>query len=209
MPTYTCRRTATPITTDGMLNEEAWDAAEAAELQLYDGSGKPQMPTIAKLCYDDQCLYVAFQCADTEIQATFTKRDDPIFCEEVVEIFIDPDSCQLGYCEFELSPRNVVFDASVENPIDSRVELDVSWDCPGLKTAVHMTESGDWTAEMAIPFSSLDTAPHNPPIPGDEWRINLYRIKRIPKTEYTCWSPTLATPVDFHTPSKFGTLRFE
>lgn len=209
MPVYKCRRTAVPIAIDGMLNEEGWDVAEAVELLLYDGSGLPQMRTTAKLCYDDSFLYVAFQCNDTEIQATFTKRDDPIFREEVVEIFIDPDSDQQGYYEFELSPTNVVFDAAVAYPTGSKVELDVSWDCAGLQTAVHRTESGDWSAEMAIPFSSLETAPHNPPTPGDEWKINLYRIKRIPKTEYTCWSPTLATPVDFHTPSKFGILRFE
>jgi hypothetical protein len=145
MPVYVCRRAARPITIDGMLNEEAWGAAEAVELLLYDGSGKPQMPTTAKLCYDDQCLYVAFQCTDTEIQATFTKRDDPIFSEEVVEIFIDPDSDQLAYYEFELSPTNVVFDATVQFT-GAKCELDVSWDCAGLQTAVHRTESGDWSA---------------------------------------------------------------
>jgi hypothetical protein len=209
MPIYTCRRTTTPITIDGLVTEQAWGAAEAVELSLHDGSGRPQMRTFARLCYDDSCLYVAFECRDTEIQATFTERDDPIFKEEVVEIFIDPDSDQSTYYEFELSPANVVFDATVLNPTGSKCELDVSLECAGLRTAVHIDETRNWSAEMAIPFSSLDTAPNTPPATGDQWRINLYRIKRVPVQEYTCWSPTLANPADFHIPSRFGTLRFE
>jgi len=66
-----------------------------------------------------------------------------------------------------------------------------------------------WDAELAIPFETMIGSPHIPPEPGDEWRLNLYRIERPKKTEVenTAWSPTLKA--DFHVSERFGTLRFE
>ena len=209
MRVYTCRRAAEPIAIDGMLDDDAWAQAEAVPLRLHDDSGFPTMETLARLCYDNEHLYVSFECRDTEIQATWTNRDDPIFKEEVVEIFLDPDSDLLEYYEFEVSPRNVVFDATVKNPTGAKCELDTSWDCAGFNSAVRIDDAGNWRAELAIPFSSLETAPNSSPRPGDQWRMNLYRIERVPAQEYMCWSPTLAEPANFHVPGRFGILRFE
>ncbi|MDO8586907.1 MAG: carbohydrate-binding family 9-like protein [Armatimonadota bacterium] len=208
MPTYVCRRTAKPIVVDGVLNDAAWNDAEPVRLRLHDDSGFPKMDTLARLCYDDQDLYVAFDCRDTEIQATIAEKDGPIFNEEVVEVFIDPDSDELTYYEFEVSPRNTIFDAIVLNPNGNEGQIDTKWDCSGLRTAVHLQESGDWAAELAIPFHSLERTPNRPPKPGDRWRMNLYRIERVPVQEYMCWSPTLAEPANFHVPGKFGVLEF-
>jgi hypothetical protein len=205
VPTYTCRRTSSPIVVDGVL-DQAWSHAEAASLRRYDDSGQPSMATIARLCYDDNYLYVAFQCQDTELQASMLNRDDPIYNEEVVEVFLDPDSDELTYYEFEVSPLNVIFDATVLNPTGVSPEIDTSWDCPGLLTAVKVDDQKNWVVEIAIPFSSIDAIP---PKPGDEWRVNLYRIERVPRVDFNCWSPTIAEPPNFHIPSKFGILRFE
>ena len=65
-----------------------------------------------------------------------------------------------------------------------------------------------WSTEYAIPFSALVGSDNLSPHPGDEWRINLYRIdspepKRL---EYYAWSPTGAN--DFHRPWCFGVLKF-
>ena len=45
----------------------------------------------------------------------------------------------------------------------------------------------------------------------DTWRANLYRIERPRDAapEYSCWSPTLTDPADFHKPARFGVLRLE
>lgn len=202
-------RASSPVVVDGDLSDAAWKSSNAISLLLQDGSGEPRLKTIARLCYDDTCLYVAFECADTTIAATMTQRDDPIYDEEVVEIFLDPDCDELTYCEFEVNPLNTVFDALVFNPTGKKGEIDTSWDCAGLRTAVIVSDDESmWTVEMAIPFASLPGALHTPPLPGDTWRANLYRIERSPDEEYTCWSPTLAVPANYHVPSKFGTLLF-
>ncbi|MDO8682016.1 MAG: carbohydrate-binding family 9-like protein [Armatimonadota bacterium] len=189
------------------MDEAAWQAADPAALKLHDNSGFPNLTTTVRLCYDNQFLYVAFECKDTEIQAAMTERDAPIYEEEVVEVFLDPDSDELTYYEFEVSPRNVIFDAVATNPTGVKGALDTSWDCAGLQTAVCMANGG-WTVEIAIPFSSLTGAPHTPPAAGDRWRMNLYRIERAPREEFSCWSPTMADPPNYHVPGMFGVLQF-
>jgi len=195
---------------DGSLDDEAWRDAAPVTFRLHNDSGEPRFKTTARLLYDANFLYVAFECEDTRILARMEQRDDPIFDEEVVEVFIDPDSDEVTYYEFEVSPRNVIFDAVVANPTGIKGEIDTSWDCHGLRTAVGMATSapGSWAVEMAIPFRALESAAHTPPQPGDRWRMNLYRIERLPREEYSCWSPTMVEPANYHVPARFGTIEF-
>jgi hypothetical protein len=61
--------------------------------------------------------------------------------------------------------------------------------------------------EIAIPWEDFVTAPHLPPLSGDRWRINLYRIDRYQgQEELSAWSPT-GQPT-FHVPGQFGELIF-
>ena len=86
----------------------------------------------------------------------------------------------------------------------------------GLKTMTYVEGEVDkvggatfWNAEYAIPLDQLVGAPNVPPKPGDKWRMNLFRIDS-PKdgpTQYYSWSPVLVP--SFHTPTRFGWLRFE
>ena len=214
---YRCRRIRTPIEVDGALDEAAWLAAEpASAFMLSAGSGPPRLPTEARLCWDETHLYVAFSCRDTDIWGTYTQRDEPLFDEEVVEIFLCPTGNLQHYYEFEVNPRGTVFDAKVFNPeLDRRTMLvDREWDAAGLRTAVRVAgtlgqrDDHDlgWIAELAIPFADLGLP--SPPTPNEQWRMNLYRIERGEVEEFSAWSPTLKSPPDFHVPSRFGTLVF-
>jgi hypothetical protein len=55
---------------------------------LADGSGPAEQQTVARVCYDSRALYVRFDCDDRDIWGTFYRRDQPIYAEEVVELFI-------------------------------------------------------------------------------------------------------------------------
>ena len=59
---------------------------------LADGSGPAEQQTTVRACADDQALAVHFHCLDRDIWGDFRKRDDPIYEEEVVEIFLSPGS---------------------------------------------------------------------------------------------------------------------
>ena len=217
MHIYECRKVpAGSIKIDGDLSDPAWRMAEPfGDFVLSDGSGTASRQTEARMCWDDSNLYISFTCDDPDIWGTMTNRDDPIFDEEVVEAFIDPDSDLVHYYEFEISPRGTLFDGIVHNPTGLRKDMtiDTSWDCEGWLSAVHVDGTLDnrddvdtgWTAEWAIPFASLSGVPKD----GDTWRVNLYRIDRTPELELSCWSPTMETPPNFHVPSAFGMIVFK
>lgn len=194
---------------------DEWDAAPVVSLGLSDGSGPPRDSTVVRLLADPEALWVRFDCADTDAWSTFTERDDPLYEEEAVEVFLAPapadGSAPRRYVEIEASPRGVFFDALVDNPTGDRHDdgfaVDVGWDLPGLDVRVGKTgESDDWWAVLRLPWAGLlepfglDEAP-------ELWRVNLYRIER-PRDgrtpEFSAWSPTLADPPDFHRPGWFG-----
>jgi hypothetical protein len=155
-----------------------------------------------------ETLYVRFDCDDCDIWGTYTDRDDPIYDEEVVEIFLGAGEADLvRYFEFEVSPNGVLFDARIYNPTSQRTELewDETWNCPGIRwQAVRDDAANQWWAVVTIPWMAVGP----PGDPSSIWRANFYRIERPrdAEPEYSCWSPTMTAPADFHKPAYFGVL---
>jgi len=219
VPTYVCRRTTEPITVDGRLTEPVWKRLPAiTDFRFVDGAGEPQLPTEVRACWDDECLYLAFICIDTDIWGNLRERDDPIWEEEVAEAFISSGGDVTRYFEFNFSPHNVVFDAAIECPESgdrSLMQSDVSWNCDGILSAVEVVGTLDdrtdlderWTVEAALPFSQIGREGRKP-ASGEQWRANFYRIDREGDGEFSCWSPTLSDPPNFHVPGRFGSVVF-
>ena len=211
-PTYACHRAAGPITVDGSPEEEAWQQAGWPTKPFAKWNGLPaHTETTARLLWDDQYLYVAFECEDPDIQGSMKQRDESLWEEnEVVELFADAGADQGCYLEFEINPLNTVVDlvipkAGAPGPVEGKK----MWDAKGMKTAA-ATDSGGWRVEMAIPLDCFLDAPNTPPKPGDGWRINLYRVDAVSdQVEYQAWVPTNTPEPSFHVPERFGVLRFE
>lgn len=175
---------------------------------LADGSGSPRYQTSVQVAYDDTALYVRFVCEDPDIWGILTARDSRIFEEEVVELFIAPGAdTPVRYYEFEVSPLGTLLDLSVYSPdLDRRTLItNYAWDCPGLRwCAARDDAQALWYAYLVVPWASLGA--------GRElqrtWRANFYRVER-PRNdapEYSCWSPTMSDPPDYHRPAYFGYL---
>ncbi len=165
--------------------------------------GEPQQPTMVRCGWTPDEWRVLFHCADTNGWATHTRRDAPLYEEEVVEIFVDPFGDLATYFEIEVNPLNAVLDLVLRRN-RSGYAKDFAWRCAGLRTAVTRTATS-WTAEFAIPFASITP---EAPRPGAKWRANFLRIDRPPgqPRELSAWSPTrLGT---FHVPERFGVIEF-
>ncbi|HRS95224.1 MAG TPA: carbohydrate-binding family 9-like protein [Candidatus Latescibacteria bacterium] len=216
LPVYVCRRTARPISVDGILDEPDWGAAEPMRLVRTESGAVPEQPTSVRVLWDDEYLYVAFECVDTDVWATIEERDGALWDEEVVEVFVDDDSDSRTYLEYEINPLNALVDLYVLNRTGRRdaIKFMLDWNSSGIRHAVRVdgdprrrgSSDRGWTAEWAIPFGDFTTAPNIPPRNGDAWRINFYRIDRGDRDEYSAWSPTGA--INFHVPERFGTLVF-
>src|SRR5208337_2896774 len=145
---------------DGAIDPKVWRLAQPVQLVRVETGDAPLQPTETRMLYDDDFLYVAFHCVDSDIWGSLLHRNDPIYGEEVVEVFIDPTRRRRCYIELEVSPLNVLFEAFIIN--DPRCPPSQGlrdWTCRGMRTAVRvereMTPRGRvckfWNCEMAIP----------------------------------------------------------
>jgi len=222
LPTYECKKVETPPTVDGFIEPDIWgDIPSTGNFWTSVGDRPARFRTEAKLCWTDSHLYIAFQCEDPKIIATRTERDSGVYSEDVVEVFISPWGDPHRYYEIDINPLNTLFDALVENTVDTLgwpdgFRLHPEWNCEGIRTAVHLEgkindrsgASKGWSAEYAIPFLSLGKTDLNPPKSGALWRMNLYRIEGVPQTDFYAWSPNWAIYPNFHISTGFGWLKF-
>jgi len=165
--------------------------------------GRPRLATSVRVGRRDGALCVRFDGRDAGVVATLAGRDDPLWTEDVFEVFLASEDPPRVYFEFEVNPLGALFDARVESPALARASMrvDASWDCPGL--AVRVTRRPDrWSALLTIPLEPWCGA--SEPV---RLRANFYRIDRGGTDEFTAWSPTFAEPPDFHVPDRFGVLR--
>ncbi len=201
----------TPQTWDRRVEWTTWDWGAIPALPpfiLADGSGPAEQQTVARVCYDSRALYVRFDCDDRDIWGTFYRRDQPIYAEEVVELFIGVgEEDPVRYYEFEISPNAALFDAEIYNPTPQRRDMvvDVVWNCREIKWHAERRDDDQlWWAMLAIPWDAIKPSGPMPP----RWRANFCRIERPHDgpPEFSSWSPTKTEPADFHKPAFFGTL---
>ncbi|TKG96887.1 hypothetical protein EYV94_00190 [Puteibacter caeruleilacunae] len=213
---YDCRKTNEPIDVDGNSNEQIWNQIEP--VWFVPNEVEPlKEKSWFKATWDQDYLYFLFWIEDQDIIGKMTQRDDHIWHEEVMEIFIDADCNPKDYYEFEWNPLNTLLDLYVLNPGCNRdiIRQWWSWDCRGIKSAVYvdgtLNNNSDkdkgWRLEVAIPFSEIQTAEHIPPLPGDVWRFDLTRREGTEKggdLQKSSWLPPSC-----HFPLSYGKLKFK
>ncbi|HXH38042.1 MAG TPA: carbohydrate-binding family 9-like protein [Thermoanaerobaculia bacterium] len=190
--------------------EDPWaipSACAPVALQLAVDGGAPRLETSVAAYYDDDILTIVFRTDDDEeVVATYLGHDEPLWQEDVVEVFLAPAGLT-PYFEIEVNPLGTTFDARIDSPDGARATMttDLSWTCTDLFAALRR-EGRTWHIVIRLPFASLGV----PPRSGDEWRANLFRIDRSTRhgDEFSAWQPSLKTPPDFHVAAAFGVFRF-
>ncbi len=207
------------IVIDGNLDELVWHSINPTVfLVTHDTVSTAKYKTWVKVAYDTEAVYFAFSAQDEDIAANHQNYDDPIFKnDDAVEIFIDPDGNGLNYLEIGVSPQTA-YDVVI-NSVDPWMD-DLAWNLNGFDFATTVngtlndpsdTDIG-WTAELKIPFSSLNYPEAGFQENTENWRINLFRAeysshaKDWEANEWQSWSPIGS--FGFHKPVAFGTLYF-
>lgn len=222
---YTARRRIDSITVDGILNEASWaTAVRTSVFTVWNGSQAPvSLQTSARMVWDDQYLYVAFEAKDPDVYATYAGRDVRTWEQDTFEVFVTIPGTT-GYIEVDGSPTGAIWDGSFTDVFQgpggsyNLANLQVAGRVNGTVNNPAAPDVG-FTGELRIPFSDIyQGIPGGHPVEGTQLRVNLYRINwNTPVTQggkgatgtdtYYAWSP-VGTTLSFHQPTKFGTVTF-
>jgi hypothetical protein len=222
---YLVRKTPKPIKIDGKLDEAAWKAAPSSGMFVNTMTGEPAQPnTEAKLLWDNQNLYLAFENADTDVWGTLAERDSKLWTQEMDEVMIDANGDGKGYIELQVAPNGTIFDTYLptyrkyEDSLDPK-RKPYDWNSK-LKAAVKVDgtlnkredQDKGWTVEMALPLADVNGLDSKgvkvPPAFGDKWRLNMFRMdspKDKPQVALGWSAPMVG---DFHKLDRFGEIVF-
>jgi hypothetical protein len=174
-----------PPTIDGRLDDEAWRGAGLELVHSLDGEPFDGDPTRIWIAWDRAALYVAADLPDRDIFTTYTGHDDPLYRQEAFEIFVAADGDGRNYLEYQVSARNVTFDAHFERHRRGDEAWDSRWTTAvEVRGTLENREDHDegWSVELAIPWNEVceRTGIVCPPSPGAGLRINVFRLERPP-----------------------------
>ena len=229
-PVYFNHRIEDTILIDGLLDDTTWLTIPWTRVFVDLEGDKIKVQkhqTRAKMCWNDDYLYVAAELQDDHIRVTMNDRDDKVYLDDAFEIFIDPDGDGHNYMELQVNALNTICDLLMLYPykIDNGTHAISAWPAHGLKHAVHingtLNDPSDidtsWTVEVAIPMPVLEELSSWKTL-TNLWRVNFYRVDwpfeivegayinpnlhNHPGADYTAWSPTAA--YDTHRPDRFG-----
>lgn len=202
---YCCRRLENTLFQSGPPVVRDWERCEPLEL-VDTVTGKPvRQSTEVRMGWSPEYLHIRYVCEDDHVVSDFTERDQPLYEQDVVELFIDEQGDGKQYMELEVSPRNVVFDAFIRHEgVASGIKADMNWSLEGIQTTVKPDDCGNLVYSIHIPASNFKS----PLMGGTCWRVNVFRIDEDMRgtREYQAWQPTGA--VNFHLPDRFGFVRF-
>ncbi|HEY6137944.1 MAG TPA: DUF5916 domain-containing protein [Thermoanaerobaculia bacterium] len=160
------------LTVDGSLDDPGWKNAAVID-RFYETSpgnnNEPKVKTIVHLTYDDKYFYIGIRCEDPQpnkIRAPYVDRDQVIGTDDNIAVFLDTRNEKRSALELRVNPRGIQADGVFN---DANFSEDFSPDF-FYDTAAKI-DSGGWSAEYAIPFSSLRYDDK----PEQTWNILVWR----------------------------------
>jgi hypothetical protein len=214
VPRYEVKRASSPIAVDGKLDDKAWAAAPTIEFLFpWDSQTGAKQKTTVRLLWDDDYLYVGYDCDDADIVALRTERDDPTYLDDAVEFFVNPKPSQTTvYFGLEMNARGVLYDYLM---VDSSYAFK-RFNMQGVLLATFLRGTlnvrGDqdkgWSLEVAIPWVNFEELAKRPTA-GTVWTANLNRWDGVePNRRLSLWSPSGKPQPNPHAPARFGQLIF-
>lgn len=170
-PAIQATHIAAGIDVDGRMDDAAWNSIAPIDgwLETNPGDNIPAaVGCRARLAYDDDYFYVAFEFDDPEpgaIRAPLGDRDNVPSSTDYGGIILDARNDGKTAQMFLANARGVQYDAITSDASGEDSSPDFFWDAQG-----RITERG-WQLEMRIPFASIRYDGSDP----EQWGILLYR----------------------------------
>ncbi len=182
--TAIARRTPTPPLLDGNFDDPAWNSGPAMEL-IAESATNDRIPpgnivqtpgTKVMWAYDDQYLYVAFECPRASAAPLPPKRlrkyDSDLSLVDHIAITLDTDRDYNTAIELGISEEGETFDRcagiSAFNP---KWSVAIGNGSPQILDSIDSSTTC-WRAEIAIRLSQLTTVSQ---MDGHAWAITLFR----------------------------------
>ena len=169
------------VAIDGVLDEDAWAAAEVAtdfvQFEPTEGAPASERTEVRVLRGADALVIGARMWArdPSQIRTTLSRRDDDGDADAFLVSLDSYDDGRTAY-QFGVTAAGVQFDAILEGRRD-----DESWDAVWASAA--RVDAQGWTAEIRIPYSQLRFSEASP-----SWGVQFLRV--IPSQgEESYWAP--------------------
>jgi hypothetical protein len=213
-PRYEVHRAVAPITIDGNVQTAEWAAAGPA-LELifpWESQTGPKQKTHARLLWDDDSLYVAYENEDIDITARAQGKDEFVYKDDTVELFLNVQPAQTeGYYCLEINALGTIMDYICVSA-KYYIRFDMEGVRAGIKIDGTLNNSTDhdrgWSLELAVPWKNFrDMAP--PPKIGTVFTANLNRWDGTePNRRLSVWADSKLNWPHPHAPENFGELVF-
>ena len=183
------------------------------------------LASAAAVLGDETALYIAFWAAEPHLVGTLTTRDDLLFFENALKLFIDGGD---SYHESEFNALGMIYEVFfIWRDADTRGSrwTYLDYDLPGLDLQVGVkgtdkdptTLDQGWTAEITIPWASLtdlvqdrSVPPKNGDIRGMFFGRSPQMATRSPGTTATAsWAAHSFGVADTHVPQCFTQVTFD
>lgn len=154
LSSFQALRVSAPPRIDGVLEEAVWGAApvfSAFEQSYPQPLAPPSERTEVRLVYDDQNLYVAVTCFDSEPSAIIARlgRRDGIPVSDVVRVMIDSLGDQRTGYMFSLNAGGTLEDARLTGDTEVVTDWDAVWE------GAAALDARGWVAEFRLPLHLL------------------------------------------------------
>ncbi len=188
---------------DGVLDDAVWNSAPIAEPFItYNPTRGDLLPqrTEVWVANDDESIYIAFRCHDTEphlIKTSITQRDN-IFADDWVGISLDALGTRQTSYDLFVNPSGIQGDILTSNVSGEDLAPDFVWESAG-----RVTGSG-YEIEMRIPLRSIRFRS------GREVRMRILFWRRISRLGVSGSWPEIPAGVSIfntHAPLFFDELR--
>ncbi len=194
-PVYPVQPIGTAPVIDGKLDDACWKQLPTVGTFVDEKMRPAPAPTAVRMGYDDKNLYIALRMEEPEMDkvlAAITQHDGGVWNDDDIEIYLAPTGQPTPYMVFAFNSIGTTEESSMDAPATS---FNVPWQCKVNR------EANAWTAEVAIPFSSLGIQKPNP---KTVWYGNIGR-GRAHAQQISTWS---WVPGGFHDADAFGELHF-